>query len=192
MIYPAVRRLLGPACRTIYRLEVRGEEHVPAAGPVVVAANHPSVLDPFVLSSAIERPLRYLAKAELWDVPLLSPVLDALGGIPVMRGQGDRVALASALAALEHGDAVGIFPQGGVRRDSWHRGAARLALTSGAPLLPVRILATDEALRPRHVGFPRVGILIGEPIAVERRQSTLELAAELTDRLRVAVEVLDC
>jgi 1-acyl-sn-glycerol-3-phosphate acyltransferase len=190
MIYPAVRRLLAPVCRAIYRVEVRGEEHVPADGPVVVAANHPSVLDPFVLSTAIERPLRYLAKAELWRVPLFAPLLDALGGIPVNRDMGDRAALAVALAALEHGDAVGIFPQGGVRRDAWHRGAARLALASGAPLLPARILATDEALRPGHVGFPRVAILIGEPIPVERRQPTIALASELTARLRTAVEAL--
>ena len=190
MIYTAVRRLLAPVCRVIYRVEVRGEQHVPADGPVVVAANHPSVLDPFVLSTAVERPLRYVAKAELWRVPLWAPLLDALGGIPVNRDMGDRAALAAALAALEQGDAVGIFPQGGVRRGTWHRGAARLALASGAPLLPVRILATDQALRPGHVGFPRVGILIGEPIAVSRRQPTIATAAELTARLRSAVEAL--
>lgn len=190
MIYPAVRRLLGPACRAVYRLEVRGEENVPAGGPVVVAANHASVLDPFVLSTAIERPLRYLAKAELWRIPFVPPLLDALGGIPVNRDRGDRAALDAALAALERGDAVGIFPQGGVRRDLWHRGAARLALSSGAPLLPVRILATDEALRPGRVGFPRVGVLIGEPIAVERRQPTIACATDLTGRLRSAVEAL--
>jgi 1-acyl-sn-glycerol-3-phosphate acyltransferase len=190
MIYPAVRRLLSPVCRAIYRIEVRGEEHVPADGPVVVAANHPSVLDPFVLSTAIERPLRYLAKAELWRVPFCAPLLDALGGIAVNRDMGDRAALAVALAVLEQGDAVGIFPQGGVRRDTWHRGAARLALASGSPLVPVRILATDEALRPGHIGFPRVAILIGEPIPVERRQPTIAIAAELTVRLQTAVEAL--
>lgn len=190
MIYQGVRRLLAPVCRVVYRVEVRGIEHVPAAGPVVVAANHPSVLDPFVLSTAIERPLHYLAKAELWRIPFCAPLLDALGGIPVNREMGDRAALDAALATLERGGAVGIFPQGGVRRESWHRGAARLALSSGAPLLPVRILATDEALRRGRVGFPRVGILIGEPIPVERGQPTIARAAELTDRLRVAVEAL--
>lgn len=190
MIYQGVRRLLAPVCRAVYRVEVRGVEHVPGAGPLVVAANHPSVLDPFVLSTAIERPLHYLAKAELWRIPFCAPLLDALGGIPVNREMGDRAALAAALAALERGGAVGIFPQGGVRRDLWHRGAARLALSGGAPLLPVRILATDEALRPGRVGFPRVGILIGEPIAVERRQPTIARAAELTRRLRSAVEAL--
>ena len=157
MIYPAVRRLLAPVCRAIYRVEVRGEEHVPAYGSVVVAANHPSVLDPFVLSSAIERPLRYLAKAELWRVPFCAPLLDALGGIPVNRDMGDRAALAVALAVLEQGDAVGIFPQGGVRRDTWHRGAARLALASGSPLVPVRILATERGASagPRRLSAGR-------------------------------------
>jgi 1-acyl-sn-glycerol-3-phosphate acyltransferase len=190
MIYPAVRRLLAPVCRAVYRVEVRGERHVPAEGPVVVAANHPSMLDPFVLSTAIERPLHYLGKAELWRIPFIAPLLDALGGIPVNRDKGDRAALAAALAVLERGDAVGIFPQGGVRRDTLHRGAARLALAAGAPLVPVRILATDEALRPGHVGFPRVAVLIGEPIAVARRPPTVGVAAQLTARLRSAVESL--
>lgn len=190
MIYPAVRRFVAPACRFAYRLEVRGPRNVPSRGPVVVAANHASVLDPFVLSTAIERPLRYLAKAELWRLPLLPSLLDALGGIPVRRDVGDRAALEVALRALAAGEAVGIFPQGGVRRDTWQRGAARLALTSGAPLLPVRILATDEALRRGRIGFPRVGVLIGEPIAVERARPTIVRAAELTSRLREAVESL--
>lgn len=190
MIYPAVRRAVAPICRAAYRLEVRGTGNVPSEGPVVVAANHASVLDPFVLSTAIERPLRYLAKAELWRLPLLPPLLDALGGIPVRREVGDRVALEVALAALARGDAVGIFPQGGVRRDVWHRGAAKLALASGAPLLPVKLLATDEALRRGRIGFPRVGALIGEPIAVECARPTIVRAAELTRRLREAVETL--
>ena len=190
MIYVAVRRAFVPVVRTLYRLEVRGAERVPAEGPVVVAASHVSVLDPFVLSVSIERPLRYLGKAELWKLRPLVPVLDALGAIPVARDMGDTAAIATALAALELGEAVGIFPQGSVRRDAWRRGAARLALASGAPLLPVRIIGTDEALRPRHVGFPRVVVLIGEPLPVDRAEPTAELASALTVRLRAAVEAL--
>lgn len=163
---------------------------MPEHGPVVVAANHLSVLDAFVLSVAVERPLRYLGKAELWRCRPLVPLFDALGAIPVTRDAGDEAAIATVLEALERGDAVGIFPQGSVSRDFWRRGAARLALAGGAPLVPVRILGTDAALGRGRIGFPRVTVLIGEPIPVDRREPTAELATVLTARLRAAVEAL--
>lgn len=163
---------------------------MPEHGPVVVAANHLSVLDPFVLAVAVERPLRYLGKAELWRYRPLVPLFDALGAIPVTRDAGDEAAIATALEVLEQGEAVGIFPQGSVSRDTWRRGAARLALAGGAPLLPVRILGTDAALSRGRVSFPLVTVLIGEPIQVDRREPTTDLATALTDRLRAAVEAL--
>jgi 1-acyl-sn-glycerol-3-phosphate acyltransferase len=169
---------------------VRGLEHVPERGPIVVCANHVSVLDPFVLSVAVERQLHYLGKAELWRLRPLVPVLDALGAIPVTRGAGDEAAISAALRVLERGEAIGIFPQGSVSRDAWRRGAARLALSAGAPLVPVRILGTDAALVRGRIGFPRITVLIGEPVAVERQEPTAEVATALTARLRGAVEAL--
>ena len=190
MIYAALRSLVAPPIRLGYRLEVRGAERVPATGPVVVAANHLSVLDPFVLSVAVERPLRYLGKAELWRCRPLVPLFDALGAIPVTRDAGDETAIASALEVLERGEALGIFPQGSVSRPTWRRGAARLALAAGAPIVPVRILGTDAALSRGRIGLPQVAVLVGEPIPVERRDPTAALATELTERLQSAVEAL--
>ena len=101
------------------------------------------------------------------------------------RGKSDVGAIASAIAALEAGEVVGIFPEGGVMREGpWLRGAARMALATGAPLLPVRLLETRKALGRRGFGFPRLAVLIGEPIAVARTTPTPELARELTDRLQ--------
>jgi 1-acyl-sn-glycerol-3-phosphate acyltransferase len=189
--FETYRRSLTPIVRAVYRLEVRGQEHVPPAGALVVAANHDSILDPFVLAAAIWRPTRYLGKAELWHVPLLRFWLDSVEAIPVERGRSDVGAIESAIAALEAGEVVGIFPEGGVKREGpWLRGAARLALATGAPLLPVRLLETRRALGRGNVGFPRLAALIGEPIAVERTEPTVELARALTDRLQAAVEAL--
>ena len=188
--YRLAQGLAGPLVRAAYRLEVRGGDIVPASGPVIVAANHPSVLDPFVLSTAVHRPLRYLAKAELWHVRPLAPILEALGAIPVSRQRSDRLAIATAVEALERGEAVGIFPQGGVRRPTWRRGAARLALATGSPIVPVRLIGTERALGPRQVAFPRLAVLIGTPLRVERQEPTIELAASLTARLQDAVEAL--
>lgn len=191
MSFETYRRVVAPVVRVVYRLEVRGQEHVPPVGPLVIAANHDSVLDPFVLAAAISRPPRYLGKAELWRVPLLRLWLDNVEAIPVERGRSDALAIESAVAALRAGEVVGIFPEGGVAREGpWLRGAARMALATGAPLLPVRLLETRKALGRGQVGFPRLAALIGEPIAVERTSPTAELARELTDRLQAAVEAL--
>lgn len=191
MSFEIYRRLLTPIVRVVYRLEVRGQEHVPKVGSLVVAANHDSVLDPFVLAAAISRPTRYLGKAELWRVPLLGSWLDSIEAIPVERGQSDVGAIEAAIAALEAGEVVGIFPEGGVKREGqWLRGAARMALATGAPLLPVRLLETRRAVGRGRVAFPRLAVLIGEPILVERVEPTVELARTLTDRLQAAVVTL--
>ena len=191
MSYETYRRSLTPVVRALYRLEVRGLEHVPPAGPLVVVGNHESILDPFIVSAAISRPIRYLAKSELWSVPLLPSWLASVEAIPVERGKTDVAAIASAIAALEDGEVVGLFPEGGVMREGlWLRGAARMALATGTPILPVRLLETRRALGRRSFGFPRLAALIGEPIAVPRTIPTPELARELTDGLQAIVGAL--
>ena len=189
--YERYRRSLTPIVRAAYRLEVRGHDQVPSVGPLVIAANHDSMLDPFVLATAITRPIRYLGKSELWRVPVLRWWLDSVEAIPVERKRNDIAAISAAIAALEAGEVVGIFPEGGVMHEGrWLRGAARMALATGAPLLPVRLLDTKKALGRSHVGFPPLAALIGAPIPVARTTPTVELARALTDRLQAAVEEL--
>jgi 1-acyl-sn-glycerol-3-phosphate acyltransferase len=191
MSYAIYKRLLGPVVGAAYRVEVRGAEHVPPSGPVVVAANHESVLDPFVLGVALPRPIRYLAKAELWGYPFVGTLLEAGGVIPLRRGGSDVVAIGAAVEALEAGEVVGIFPQGRVRSEGpWLRGAARMALVTGAPLLPVRLLDTARAIAPWTVGFPRLAALIGEPLEVEPAKPTIARARALTEAVQAAVESL--
>ena len=191
MSYEAYRRSLTPVLRAAYRLEVRGQENVPATGPLVVTGNHDSILDPFVMAAVIPRTVHFLGKSEFWRYAPVAWWLGTVGAIPVVRGGSDAAAIESAVAALEAGEAVGLFPEGGVRREGpWLRGAARMALATGAPLLPVRLLDTRKALGRGSFGFPPLAALIGEPIAVERTEPTAELARALTDRLQAAVEAL--
>lgn len=191
MSYEAYRKSLAPVVRVAYRLEVRGLEHVPADGPLVVVGNHDSILDPFILGVAVPRSIRFLGKSELWNVPLLPRCLASVEAIPVERGGSDVAAIAAAIAALEAGEVVGLFPEGGVMREgSWLRGAARMALATGTPVLPVRLLETRRALGRRSFGFPRLAALIGKPIPVARTVPTPELARELTDRLQATVAAL--
>jgi 1-acyl-sn-glycerol-3-phosphate acyltransferase len=179
----------------VWRLQVRGVERVPAGGPGIVVANHESMTDPFFLGSAIPRQLHFVAKEELWRFAPVGAVMDALGAIRVGRGRGDHGALAAAEERLAAGELVVLFPQGttiprGER--PWLRGAARLALRTGAPILPVALVHTEKVLRPvrPRVGLPSVIVLVGEPITVEPGAATIRAARELTAAARAAVEDL--
>lgn len=188
--YAQVRCFFGSLVHAMYRLEVVGVDRLPI-GPAVITPNHDSVLDGIILGAAISRELRFLAKAELWRSRLLAWVLDGLGAIRVTRGHGDHLALARMRQALEAGQTVAIFPQGAIYGDRvWHRGAARMALVTGAPLVPVRLVGTARALSRGRIGFPRLRIIIGEPIEVARAPEEPVAATKLTERLRTAVESL--
>lgn len=192
--YRVVRAVLGPVLRTVWRVRVVGVERVPP-GPCVLAPNHDSLSDPFFVGAAVPRPLRFLAKAELFRFPLGS-VCRSLGAIPVRRGEGDRAAIASAVAAARAGGTVVIHPQGTVLGEvdrPWRRGAARVAMEAGVPLVPVALVHTERVLRPvrLRVGFPSVVVLVGEPISVgPAGEPDEERAAALTERVRLAVEEL--
>jgi 1-acyl-sn-glycerol-3-phosphate acyltransferase len=189
--YAQVRQTFCHWVRAVYRLEVVGADRLPIAGPAVVAPNHDSVLDGIVLGAAISRELRFLAKAELWRSRLLAWMLDGLGAIRIERGRRDQHALAQTRQALDAEQAVVIFPQGAVSGHRvWHRGAARMALVTGAPLVPVRLVGTARALARGRIGFPKLRVIVGEPIEVARAPEDPVAATELTERLRIAVELL--
>jgi 1-acyl-sn-glycerol-3-phosphate acyltransferase len=191
--YRALRAVLAPLIHLVWGSRAEGEALPP--GPLIVVSNHESLGDPFFLGTAFERPLRFVAKQELWANRVVGRALDALGGIPVRRGRGDLDAMAAAAEAIRAGAAVAIFPQGtvlGSADRAWHRGAARLALSTGARIVPVRIVGAERALRPgtRVPRRARVRVLVGEPIRVEPAPATIAAARELTARVRAAIESL--
>ena len=191
--YGALQVVVAPLIRAVWGARAEGPPLPP--GPLLVVSNHDSLADPFFLGTAVDRPLRFLAKQELWANRIAGRVLDGLGGIPVRRGRGDLDALAAASDALRAGDVVAIFPQGtvlGSAERAWHRGAARLALATGAPIVPVRIVGADRALRPgtRIPRRARVRVVVGEPIRVEPAPTTIAAAKELTARVRATIESL--
>ena len=125
-----------------------------------------------------------MAKAELFGPRVLAKVLRSLNAFPVERGGGDQAAMSEAGRLLSGGAVLGIFPQGTSkpeRQIGWHRGAARLALATGAPLIPVRLMGTRRLLRRR------VRIVVGEPIVVPVARPTVAAAKGLTERLEQAV-----
>ncbi len=191
-LYPAIDRLTrGPMMRA-YKIRHLDAEKIPANGPVVLAPNHESILDPWFLGTVSPRPVHYMTKAELFRYPVLKQVLEGLGCIPVRRGSDLGRAVDAGLDVLDRGEVIGIFPQGTClphRERRFHRGAARLALAAGAPLVPVLLVGTERSIQPRthRIGFPQVTIVVGNPLRVERQEPTREAAAELTERLEQAI-----
>ena len=183
------QKFLRPILCTLYKIEVTGSERIPAHGPAVLAANHDSVLDGFVMGVLTGRVIHWMAKAELWGYPFVGRIMEALGAFRVERGASDELAMAHGIDWLKRGELVGIFPQGTClpyRERPFRRGAARLALAAGAPIVPIALINTEQAIRPGKVklGFPKVLAVIGAPLQPE---GTVE---DLTARLEEAVENL--
>jgi len=143
-------------------------QHVPTTGAVIVACNHVSYLDPVVLGIGFRRPVTYLAKKQLFEIPVLGPVIYGLGAYPLDREAGGVAAVRAALRALKEGRCIGIFPEGGRNIDGLHEekgGAALLGALTGAPVVPAAIAGTR---RPRP--FRRIRVIYGEPLIVERKR----------------------
>ena len=190
--------LVFPLFRFLFRGSTQGLEHVPMEGPLVVASNHGSHLDPPLLGHALGRPVAFMAKAELFAIPLLGAVIRACGAYPVRRGASDREAIRTATAKLEQGWATGVFLDGtrqaNGRVNNPLPGAALLAARSGAPLLPVAIVNSHRALGSGRI-WPRLVPLqlrVGAPIPppASRRRPDLDVTtALLKERINDLLEL---
>jgi 1-acyl-sn-glycerol-3-phosphate acyltransferase len=183
--------VVGLLFRSLFRYRVIGAEKVPRDGGVIVAANHISNFDPPLLGISLPRPVSYMAKKELFALPVLKTILPWLYAFPVDREAGGTGALRAALRMLKEGRCVGIFPEGGrnvTGTNDEKAGAAFLAAASGAPVVPAAIVGTRR-LRP----FARVTVVFGDPMHVVRNRQSKEDdlekgAAEIMQRIRTLEE----
>ncbi len=189
--------LVFPVFRGLFRGSTRGLEHVPSQGPLVVVANHGSHLDPPLLGHALGRPVAFMAKAELFDVPILGAIIRACGAYPVRRGASDREAIRTATAKLEDGWATGVFLDGTRQADGRVNqplpGAALLAARSGAPLLPVAIINSHRALGSGS-SLPRlvpIQLRVGEPVPAPSGRRRVDLDATTAELQRRINSLLD-
>jgi len=194
VVYRVLRTLLVPFFLLYFRMQRVGREHLPKEGPLLLASNHRSFLDPFVIGTLVKRPVYYMAKRELFEKRWQAWILNALGAFPVDRGAGDGDAMATARQILERGDCVVVFPEGTrIRRGplaSPRRGIGRLALETGAPVAPVAVIGTDAVRRGWRIRSRKVRLRVGRPLhypTVERCSPAL--AGAVTERIWACVSL---
>jgi len=184
-LYAVVRSLVVPFMRTWFRLRIDGREHIPPEGAAIVAPNHKSFWDSFFIGAATGRHLRFMGKLELFEGPWGS-LLVQLGAFPVRRGQSDEEALETAREILRQGGLLAMFPEGTRVRDpqelgSPRRGAGRLALETGAPVVPAAITGTVHLFLGPVPKPKRVQLSFAPAIPAGDLPPTAEAAGELVE-----------
>ncbi len=180
----------------LYRCRAEGAEHLPETGPAIIVVNHKADVDPAVVGIVFDRPLAFMAKRELFEVPVLGRLVAALGAFPIDRGAGDRAALEKALTLLAQGEALLMFPEGTRQPDDeiheFLPGVGLLALRSGAPVVPVATRGTNRILRHGRPGLPALRVKVGPPLDLSAVQGKRGSAAyrEVAARMREAVTAL--
>lgn len=193
-LYWTLRALFVPTFLIYFRMQRIGREHLPKAGPLLLASNHRSFLDPFVIGTLVRRPVYYMAKRELFEKRWQAWILNGLGAFPVDRGAGDGDAMATARAILARGDCVVVFPEGTRVRSgplgTARRGVGRLALETGVPVAPVAVIGSEHVRRGWRIRPRKVRVRVGAPLRFPTAgSSSPALAAGVTERIWACVSL---
>lgn len=178
-----VRAFLKP----FYRIEVIGQENVPEKGPVIICSNHIDNLDPPVVGITVIRPVHFMAKEELFKVPILGKIISKTNAFPVKRGMSDRDALRKALKVLKDGNVLGLFPEGTRSKDGklgkGLAGAGFFALRSEATVIPCAVIGPYKL-------FGKLKVVYGEPIAMEKLREEKASPEFVTDEIMNGIQQL--
>ncbi len=178
-LYGCAKVAIHAVSRLVWRVRVEGAQNVPAVGPLIVACNHVSLLDPPILGAYCPRPLRYMAKRELFTIPLFGPLIRAVGAYSVDREGSALGAVKRSIEILRSGEAIGIFPEGGRNPSGEARareGVALLASLGKAPVIPAAIVGSSRALR-----LHAMKVVFGPPLRLDGgRKATRDELAKFT------------
>jgi 1-acyl-sn-glycerol-3-phosphate acyltransferase len=198
-LYSGAKTLFYPGLRYGLRWTIEGEEQIPRHGPVILASNHISYLDPLTLAYVADRRdrrLRFLAKAELFDKRGLGSLLRAAHQIPVQRGTSNAVhALDAAVNALVRGECVAVFPEGTISLDlepmPGKSGTARLARAASVPVTPVGLWGTHRILMKGRKPHWQWGIaetaVVGAPVTIDPEEQIKDATDRIMDAVRACV-----
>lgn len=186
-VYSFVRSVVNAILKPVYRIEVIGKENIPAEGGVLLCANHIDNLDPPVVGITAPRPVHFMAKDELFSVPLLGKIVPHLNAFPVKRGMSDREALRKGLAILKDGKVLGLFPEG-TRSKTGEMGkglagAGFFALRSDAHIVPCAIIGPYKA-------FQKLKVVYGKPIDMALVKENKLNAEQATDLIMSEIQKL--
>ena len=192
-LYDIAKTILRPTTTALFAAHVSGEERVSSNGPLVVAANHRSYLDPLLLGAWFPRTIHFMAKRELFRIAGLSWLIEQWHAFPVDRDRADLGSIRRALHILKDGGVVGIFPEGTRNVDGEAKargGAVLLAATARCPLVPVALVNTQNAVR--RLRASKVEVRIGEPMALQGsgRKPTKAEVEQWTAALTRAIDAL--
>jgi 1-acyl-sn-glycerol-3-phosphate acyltransferase len=201
LLYAGLKRVLPSVLQRLFEFRVAGLEHLPVAGPYIVAANHANYLDGVVLGAALPRKIRFLVMPRVYRATPLHPYFhDHVGSIPINLERPDHAAIRTALRILEDGGVVGIFPEGPFSRGGelvrGQPGVALVALRSGVPVVPVAISGTFHALVDRRFYVPRrvpLSVCFGKPLrfgVAVRRPLSQGIRADVTRRIMDEIAAL--
>lgn len=181
--YTFARGLVKIYYKFMFRMDIQGEEHIPAEGGVVLCCNHMSNLDPTTMAGFVRRPVRYIAKKELFEKRWSAKLLSALGAFPVDRQTTDMKALKTAIKLLKNGEALGIFAEGTRVKEGEAKaakaGVALFALKGEAPIVPICISSKYKFRSVVHIRY-------GEPIYLDEykgQKVTTEMMEEITEKV---------
>src|SRR3954468_22186886 len=188
IVYWLIRAVLQPFAQVFWRLGRIGREHIPAEGAVLLVCNHRSIIDPFIIGLCSRRPVYYVAKEEIFRNRLVGWFASSLGAFPVRRGAADADMIETAKAILKRGDPVLMFPEGTRTRPGPlgkpKRGVGRLALETGAAVVPVAMLGTESIRKGWRIRPSKIRVRIGAPLNFPQVETaTGPLAAAVTDRI---------
>lgn len=184
-LYKVGRFICKAFFRIFYRVNVIGSENIPKQGGVLLCSNHIHLLDPPFLGSFIKRHVRFMAKSELFEVPILKGLLPKLGAFPINRGKSDRQALRTALKLLKEEEVIGIFPEGTRSKTGQLgeglSGVGFFALRSDAHVVPCAIVGNYKI-------FSKLYIIYGEPLQMDTLRENKASADEATEKIMQGIQ----